>query len=128
MTADTATDRTDLDVPALRQALLSHREEVLEAEAHTAEDRQAVEVDQTRIGRLSRMDALQQQALAQGLEQRRLVEIQRIDAALHRMEEGEYGYCTACGEPIAAERLRLDPTAPMCITCARANDHHHGHH
>lgn len=128
MTADTATDRTDLDVPALRQALLNHREEVLEAEAHTAEDRQAVEVDQTRIGRLSRMDALQQQALAQGLEQRRLVEIQRIDAALHRMEEGEYGYCTACGEPIAAARLRLDPTAPMCITCARANDHHHGHH
>ena len=82
--------------------------------------RQPVELDQTRVGRLSRMDALQGQAMAQETARRRDNEVVRIDAALKRIEEGEYGYCLACGEQIAAKRLALDPTAAVCVTCASA--------
>ncbi|MQX35172.1 hypothetical protein GHC57_01425 [Roseospira navarrensis] len=72
------------------------------------------------MGRLSRMDALQHQAMAQETERRRQVELKRIDAALERMKEGEYGLCVHCGESIATRRLEFDPAAPLCITCASA--------
>ena len=49
---------------------------------------------------------------------RRLLELRRIEAALTRIEAGEYGYCTVCGEEIAARRLELDPSTPTCIGCA----------
>ena len=64
------------------------------------------------------MDALQSQALAAEVERRREVELERIDMALERIEQGEYGYCVACGEPIAEQRLELDPATPVCISCA----------
>ncbi len=74
--------------------------------------------DQARLGRLSRMDAMQVQAMAGEVARRREVEIGRIDAGLKRIEEGEYGYCVSCGDEIAVKRLELDPTAPTCIACA----------
>ncbi|RMD92288.1 MAG: TraR/DksA family transcriptional regulator [Alphaproteobacteria bacterium] len=46
------------------------------------------------------------------------LEIQQIDAALKRIEEGEYGYCVRCGEEIAPERLDLLPHTPFCARCA----------
>ena len=52
-------------------------------------------------------------------ERRRDVELRRIDAALARVESGEYGYCLTCGEAIGAKRLELDPATPVCIDCAR---------
>ncbi len=78
-----------------------------------------VTLDQQSVGRLSRMDALQQQAMARATEARRAARLQRIRAALLRMEEGEYGWCVECGGEIAPARLDLDPTVPTCITCAR---------
>ncbi len=45
-------------------------------------------------------------------------EIRRIQAALVRMREGEYGFCVKCGEEIAAARLDVVPDAPLCSTCA----------
>lgn len=41
-----------------------------------------------------------------------------IDAALRRLDEGSYGRCERCGEPIAPERLAARPTATMCLACA----------
>lgn len=41
-----------------------------------------------------------------------------IECALARLNNGEYGRCAACGEPIAAARLAALPTASLCITCA----------
>ncbi len=64
------------------------------------------------------MDALQGQAMSQAREQRRDLDLQRISAALQRIEAGEYGYCVACDEAIAIERLRFDPANPLCIQCA----------
>lgn len=84
----------------------------------TAEHRDPVELDQTRVGRLSRMDALQAQAMSKATEMRRHQELQRIDAALARLETGEFGYCLMCGGDISLRRLRSDPTTPVCIDCA----------
>ncbi|MEL7258611.1 MAG: TraR/DksA C4-type zinc finger protein [Pseudomonadota bacterium] len=78
-----------------------------------------VELDQQAVGRLSRMDALQNQAMAKATGVRREVERTRLLAALTRMEEGEFGYCDDCGELIAERRLRLDPAALKCVDCAR---------
>ena len=89
-----------------------------DAERKTADERAPVELDQQMVGRLSRMDALQVQAMAQETSRRRADEMRRIEAALARIEDGEFGYCLECGEEIAMRRLELDPAAPLCIDCA----------
>lgn len=87
-------------------------------EAGTAESRAPVELDQTSVGRLSRMDAMQQQAMAQAQSRRRKIQVARVAAALKRAERGEYGDCMTCGEEIEPGRLTLDPATPQCIACA----------
>lgn len=84
----------------------------------TAADRDPVALDQQSVGRLSRMDAIQAQAMAQATDRRRQQRKAQIRAALQRMEEGEFGYCTACGEAIGSKRLDVDPAAPLCLACA----------
>lgn len=86
-------------------------------EAHE-NDSAVVELDQTMVGRLSRMDAIQGQAMAEEVKRRRDNELSRIDAALIRMDEDEYGYCLNCGDDIAEERLELDPSITLCAKCA----------
>jgi DnaK suppressor protein len=64
------------------------------------------------------MDALQNQAMARAGGHARSVQARRIDAALARIREGVYGHCLECGDDISDKRLELDPTAPLCISCA----------
>lgn len=102
----------------IESKLRERREEILALIEGHGEDAKPVELDQTRVGRLSRMDALQNQAMAQETERRRQQELVRIEAALRRLEDGSYGDCVECGEPIAEKRLALDPSAVLCIDCA----------
>jgi len=102
----------------LKRALEAELAEITDLSASTGADRAPVSLDQQSVGRLSRMDAMQGQAMAQASERRRQQRVVLIKAALTRMEEGEYGYCQACGEPISDGRLKADPTAPRCVTCA----------
>ena len=76
-------------------------------------------MDQARVGRLSRMDAMQQHAISQAAYNLADLERQRIQSALGRMLADEYGYCVICGEEIAEGRLRFDPSALTCISCAQ---------
>ncbi|KAJ02350.1 TraR/DksA family transcriptional regulator [Sulfitobacter mediterraneus] len=100
---------------------LHARLEALDAEDAAGLDGQkTVELDQQAVGRLSRMDALQNQAMAQAQARRRGAERLRINAALHRLEEGEYGFCTDCGEAVEDARLAADPSIPKCLDCMRA--------
>ena len=111
-----------MDEDALKafRARLEAALDALESEdAMGAEARKVVTLDQQSVGRLSRMDALQGQAMAKATQARRAAARQRIMAAFARMDEGEYGYCIECGEEIAPARLELDPTAATCISCAR---------
>jgi len=76
-----------------------------------------VSLDQTAVGRLNRMDALQQQAMAKATQTRRDNVRTRIAAAQVRIKTDEFGYCTRCGEEIPHARLKLDPTAQTCVQC-----------
>ncbi len=107
-----------MDLAYFKEKLLRLRDELLDVE-HAADDAtQPVELDQSRVGRLSRMDALQVQAMSRESMRRRNIQIQRIDAALQRIEKGEFGLCRRCGEEIALKRLEFDSTALFCIECA----------
>ncbi len=100
-------------------SLIRDRLAAIEAENQRGLAGQAVvELDQQSVGRLSRMDALQNQAMAKAQATRRDLEARRLQGALRRMDEGEFGYCDACGDEIAHKRLELDPAAAKCINCA----------
>ena len=100
-----------------RERLLSFKRELLDLEAAAREGRRAVELDQSRVGRLSRMDALQGQAMNQAIGARRQQMLVRLDAALERLDSGEFGYCQECGDAIAERRLVIDPTTLFCTSC-----------
>lgn len=105
----------DSDIQARLRAL---RDELTELSERSADSRKPVTLDQQSVGRLSRMDAMQVQAMAQAVEARRRERLQRIEAALGRIEDGDYGACLECGEDIPAKRLDIDPTVGRCIDCA----------
>ena len=110
---------SDREIEAFRQHLLRESAELQNEDAATQDDRGTVTLDQQSVGRLSRMDALQRQAMAQATKRRRAARSVRIDAALRRIAEGEFGYCQDCGDEIAKKRLDLDPTVPACMSCAK---------
>jgi len=111
-------DRDDLDLKKIRQLLENERAELLQDSSSAADERRPVELDQQSVGRLSRMDAMQVQAMAQAVETRRRGRLQRIEAALKRLETDDFGYCDDCGEDIPAKRLEIDPTTTRCVDCA----------
>ncbi|QLC25831.1 TraR/DksA family transcriptional regulator [Parasphingopyxis algicola] len=112
------TDLSDTRIAHFRAKLVALRAQLSGEDAGAAEWRKPVELDQQSVGRLSRMDAMQQQAMADAEARRRQSDIARIDAALRRIDEGEYGWCLSCGEAIAAKRLEIDPMATQCVACA----------
>ena len=81
-------------------------------------DAQLVELDQTSVGRLSRMDSLQNQALSSNLQDRERARLAGILSALERIEKESYGRCGECGEPIDYGRLLVFPEATTCKGCA----------
>lgn len=108
----------DAEIARFEQLLQERRRELAEAIASNESASATVELDQTRQGRLSRMDAMQQQAMAQETRRRRALDIRRIDAALERIAAGEYGFCLGCDGEIPAGRLEIDPAATLCVACA----------
>jgi len=105
-----------------RDRLLALRAQ-LEAIAETGNESAAVvELDQSKVGRLSRMDAMQAQAMAKASSNRRRMMLTKITAALKRIDDGDYGLCRDCEEPINPKRLEFDATAIFCIECASKGD------
>lgn len=111
---------TKTELLEFRQRLDASLQDLAAQNLTTANDRAVVELDQQSVGRLSRMDALQQQAMAKATHIRRGVEMQRARAALVRMDTGEFGFCTECAEQIAPARLNHDPSLPWCLDCAKS--------
>lgn len=107
-----------LNEEAIRHRLIAERAELEQISREAADLRAPVDLDQQSVGRLSRMDSLQVQAMARATEERRRQRIAQIDAALKRLEAGTYGECVVCGEAIAPKRLELDPAVPTCVACA----------
>ena len=109
----------DIRLAHLRGVIAKRLRSLDQEDALGADNRATVELDQQSVGRLSRMDALQGQAMAKAHHARHAAERHRLMRALARMDEGEFGYCEDCGDAIAPARLDSDPAAPLCISCAR---------
>lgn len=108
--------REDIDLEHLKRRLEERLEEIAQGHKSSA----PVELDQSRMGRLTRMDAMQQQAMTQAASRLLEMEQGRIRTALDRLASGDYGYCIQCDEEIAEGRLNADPSILICIECARA--------
>ena len=106
------------DLENFRLLLLRREADLLQVKATGESAANVVELDQSKVGRLSRMDAMQAQAMSVETNRRREVELQRIGTALQRLQNDEYGFCVRCGEEIARQRLKVDPSTPICIDCA----------
>ncbi len=107
-----------MDTAKYKELLVNKKNVLSELAATGKAATKTVELDQARVGRLSRMDAMQGQAMAIEVDRRRQIELQRIAAALERLENEEFGYCLSCDELISEKRLNVDPMATLCIACA----------
>jgi DnaK suppressor protein len=87
---------------------------------HLVADSKPVLLDQSTQGRLSRMDAMQQQEMTASIISRMHQEERKIIAAINRVNDGTYGVCCKCGEMIDPNRLNSDAAAPFCSECTTA--------
>ena len=109
---------TEEQVETFRKNLIENRKILTMAIEGETESSKTVELDQSTMGRLSRMDALQGQAMSKETKQRHEEGLRKISSALSRIESGDYGYCLKCDEIISVARLEVDPAASLCISCA----------
>lgn len=112
---------TDGEVEELRRELRALRSELAALLSSSREASRPVDLDQP-IGRLSRVDAMQQQSMLVANRRAAQVRQQQVEAGLHRVEDGDYGLCVSCGEPIGYRRLKARPEAPFCLRCQSARE------
>ena len=108
---------TEAQAQEFHTALLALKEQ-LEQQLQQAESAaEPVQLDQTLLGRVSRMDAMQQQSVALSTRGHASVTLKRVIAALNAYDEGDYGYCRRCDEPIGFGRLQAQPESNLCLQC-----------
>ena len=100
----------------LHKELLDLRDELQKLLADSSDGAQPVSLDEP-IGRLSRMDAMQQQSMVQANRRTAQTRLTRIETALRRCANDDYGLCANCEEEIGYARLKAQPEAPFCIDC-----------
>lgn len=110
------TDRSSARLEVLRTRLVESRDAARAVLDHASRGR-PVEASGGTIGRLTRMDALQVEAMSQMNRYQLEIRLRRIEAALQAWEDGRYGICRECGEPVALSRLEALPEAPFCMPC-----------
>lgn len=103
-------------VEQLRGLLIQEQAEIEMSLESGVEAARPVQLDQP-IGRLSRMDAIQQQQMARASREALDLRRRQIQSALAAIEAGNYGECRRCEEPIGYARLQARPEAPFCIGC-----------
>ena len=107
-----------IDLEIARKRLAKRKAELEEMSKLSEEARATVTLDQQAVGRLSRMDSMQQQAMAEAQERLRQRDLVRIEMAERRINNHDYGYCTECDAEIPDGRLEIDPMAEKCVDCA----------
>ncbi len=108
---------TEEQVAELKGELVRLADDLDEQLATGGDSVKPVELDPSKVGRLSRMDAMQQQSMAVEERRRRRVRRQQVAGALAAVEEGRYGECRRCEEPIGYRRLKARPESPFCVPC-----------
>ena len=111
-------DMNDAETARLANLIRARLKELEAENALGRQGRSVVELDQQAVGRLSRMDALQNQAMAVAQQNRRDAEATGLHDALRRIGNGDFGYCEDCGDDIAVKRLELNPATTRCVSCA----------
>ncbi len=109
---------TKTQLSQFKQNLIYLQQQLQELEQEFAKSGDTVTLDQSSVGRLSRMDAMQAQQMALEASRRRQLQTQKIEGALRRIESDDYGYCFVCEEEIDFRRLKADPTNTRCLKCA----------
>lgn len=105
-----------------RQLLLNYQQQLEELAETRKQAGSTVELDQSRTGRVSRIDALQGQEMAKAGQARATLELKKIAAALRRIDDGSFGECFECGKEIGEGRLSANPTVTLCIRCAERKE------
>ena len=106
------------DLNYFEEKLLDEQEQIMGVVDTMSDASKPVPLDQNSVGRLSRMDAMQAQAMAQAGQQQQQNQLKLIADALERIDSNSYGYCLQCDDDIALARLEIEPTACYCINCA----------
>lgn len=101
-----------------KERLLLRREDLSTALSSMKESSKPVDLNDP-IGRLSRMDAIQQQQMVLNAKKQLEINLKLVDAALERLDKNEYGYCLACEEEIDHKRLLARPEAAFCTKCQK---------
>lgn len=109
-------DLTPEQIQELHQDLLALHDELETLLALSEESARPVDLDQP-IGRISRIDAIQQQSMAQANRHGHTIRLAQVRAALAALQDDEYGYCKSCDEPIGYPRLSVRPEAAFCLRC-----------
>jgi DnaK suppressor protein len=104
-------------IASFRELLESRQRELQQLLDNDADTTRPVTLDQQAVGRVSRIDAIQQQQMALANQQQSKALLKQIAVALRRIESGEFGDCLHCGEAIADARLQVQPWANLCIAC-----------
>ena len=107
---------SEVDTTYFKKRLLAKKSEVETTLSSLNESAKPVDLENP-IGRLSRMDAIQQQQMSLHAKQRAELELQQIESALKRIDDDEYGICLKCEEEISAKRLEAKPETPFCVDC-----------
>ena len=108
---------------ASMRTLLEQERRELHAQLELGNDAaRPVKLDQQSVGRVSRIDAIQQQQMALASQQQAEKQLRRVELALQRVDAGEYGICQDCEEPILFARLQAQPFASLCIDCQSASE------
>ena len=108
----------EMKIYSFKQQLLQLRSELMSLSSTSDDAAKTVELDQSAVGRLSRMDAMRAQGMAIEAKGRREHQLLRIEGALRRIAAGDFGVCLTCGEEINIRRLDVDPSYTQCIKCA----------
>ncbi len=111
-----------INLEAYKKKLLQLKKDLQSVEGTGNAAAKPVTLDQSSVGRLSRMDAMQMQAMSLESKRRRSLQLQRIEGAFQRIEKDEYGYCLKCEEEIQEKRLDFDPSVFLCIDCANQSE------
>jgi len=106
------------------QQLTDLRQELQQQYTAGEDSTGTVVLDQSKVGRLSRMDALQQQSMAQSSQRHVEQRLRGVNIALAKFDSGDYGYCEQCGEDIDPQRLAVQPDAGCCFACQSQQEYH----
>ena len=105
------------DIEKYRIKLLELRLEVEDYLKKSADSAAAVEPDNA-LGRLSRMEAMQDQQMVLELRRRKKRQLLDVDNAIKRIEQESFGSCMFCGQSISTDRLDAFPEVQTCVNCA----------